>query len=78
MEIAQRDVSRKKQQGGGLGGPPFFPHSLTSSGTPLSERLEQASFQIVSNRRSKRTPSDCVLCIAIILTGSPSERVLAT
>ena len=53
----------------------MFSHSLTSRGTPQSERLEQASHQIISDRRSKRASSDCVLCIPIILTGSPSECV---
>ena len=74
MGTAQRDVSRNKQRGGGLGGPPFFSHSLTSRRTPLSERLEQASHHI-SDRTSKRASSDCVLCIPIIVTGSPRERV---
>ena len=71
MGIAQRDVSRKKQRGG----PPFFSRSLTSPRTPLSERLEQVSHQIISDKRSKRASSDCVLCIPIIVTESPSERV---
>ena len=75
VEMAQRDVSRKKQRGGGLGGPPFFSHSLHLRHTPLSERLEQASHQIISDRRSKRAASHCVLCIPIIVTGSPSECV---
>ena len=54
-------------------GSSVFSHSLTSRRTPLSERLEQASHHI--DRRSKRSSSDCVLCIPIIVTGSPSECV---
>ena len=71
-------LAKKDREGVGQG-VLFFYHSLTFRRTPLSERLEQASHQIISDRRyrrSKRTPSDCVLCIAIILTGSPSECVL--
>ena len=74
MGTAQRDVSRFNSEGVGYGVLRFF-HSLTSRRTPLSERLEQASHHIISDRRSKRSSSDCVLCIPIIVTESPSECV---
>ena len=67
---------QKKTARGWVRGSSVFSHSLTSRRTPLSERLEQGCYQIISDRRSKRTPSDCVLCIVIILTGSPSECVV--
>ena len=78
----RRDGAKRREQKktarGWVRGSYVFSRSLTSRGTPLSERLEQASHQIISDRRSKRTPSDCVLFIPIILTGIPSECVLAT
>ena len=66
---------QKKTARGWVRGPSVFSRSLTSRLTPLSERLEQASHQIISDRRSKRASSDCVLCIPIIVTGSPREYV---
>ena len=41
MGTAQKDVSRKRLRGGGVGG--VF---LTSLRTPLSERLEQAKYTL--------------------------------
>ena len=69
MGIAQRDAR------GWVRGSSVFSHSLTSRRTPLSERLEQASHQIIIDRRSKRASSDCVLFIPIIVTRSPREGV---
>ena len=66
---------QKKTARGWVRGSSVFSHSLTSRRTPLSERLEQASHHIISERRSKRASSDCVLCIPIIVTESPSECV---
>ena len=66
---------QKKTARGWVRGSSVFSHSLTSRRTPLSERLEQASHQIIIDRRSKRASSDCFLCIPIIVTRSPRERV---
>ena len=66
---------QKKTAKGWVRGSSVLSHSLTSRRTPLSERLEQASHQIIIDRRSKRASSDCFLCIPIIVTRSPRERV---
>ena len=65
---------QKKTARGWVRGSSVFSHSLTSRRTPLSERLEQASHQIIIDRRSKRASSDCFLCIPIIVTRSPRDR----
>ena len=44
--IAQKDVSRKKQRGGGVG---CVSRSLPWRRIPLSERLEQAFYVVVKN-----------------------------
>ena len=66
---------QKKTARGWVRGSSVFSHSLTSRRTLLSERLEQASHQIIIDRRSKRASSDFFLCIPIIVTRSPRERV---
>ena len=66
---------QKKTARGWVRGSCVFSRSLTSLCTPSSERLEQASHHIISDRTSKRASSDCVLCIPIIVTESPSECV---
>ena len=65
---------QKKTARGWVRGSSVFSHSLTSRRTPLSESLEQASHQIIIDRRSKRASSDCFLCIPIIVTRSPRDR----